>query len=378
MKFEVSAKQFRDAFTQAGRVVPANTPKPVLKCVLMQADGDSVKLIATDMNVQIEVPVSGVTVREPGRVLLPKDVTDRILKASDTDNLAFSTAGNSIEVETFGTTGKRRSAKWSAQIEDPDLFPVRDTDSIGFLFSVTGNDFKTSIPRVAACCDVRSGGWMSGVLIESIGDNQIRFVGTDSHRMGIVTLPMSMILTDAIPERPVIPAALLRTAVGCIPTGESLVSIGFAGKTAIAFNFGNDIVLSGQLLDGRFCNYKMLLESIGVGGKATVSTPELLASIEAASVASDKMSSGASFAFGDKLLRITREVEGSRAEVDCEIVYGGSPVTALYDPALIPTDVFRGIDSDVKWTGIDAKLPSRIDVESAGLIYLIVPMEKVK
>lgn len=373
MKFEVSAKQFRDAFSQAGRVVPSNSPKPVLKCVLMQADGDSVKLIATDTNVQIEVPVSGVTVREPGKVLLPKDVTDRILKASDTDNLAFAAAGNKIEVETFGTQGKRRSAKWSAQTEDPDLFPVRDTADVVYVAGLAGAEFKAGVPRATAACDVKGGSWMSGVLLE-LSESAAKFVATDGRRMSLVTLARTVLDSASAPDRPVVPAGLLRLAIGCVAGDTSVVAVGFPNDRSIVFGFGNDVVLSGQLLEGKFARYQAIFDGIKPDNRVTVRADELLAAIEAASVANDQVSRAASFEFSAAGLTITREVEASKAEVQCDIEFKGAATTALYDPAYIPPDVFRGIDDEVVWTGIHAKLPSRIDVESAGLTYVVMPM----
>ena len=59
--------------TIAGNVVAARTPKPVLQCLKLTAEGNTLTVAATDLEVAIRYTDNQVQIEQPGETLVPAD-----------------------------------------------------------------------------------------------------------------------------------------------------------------------------------------------------------------------------------------------------------------------------------------------------------------
>src|SRR3954467_2590387 len=82
-----------DALLMAGNVVASRTPKPVLQCVKLTAEDNTLTVAATDLEVAIRYSDSQVQIEQAGEVLVPADKLRDIVRESVDDTL-------SIEVST--------------------------------------------------------------------------------------------------------------------------------------------------------------------------------------------------------------------------------------------------------------------------------------
>ena len=69
MKCHAERKPLLDAFALAASVAKKQTPRPILRHVLMIASEGGTSLVATDLELYVRVPVVGCSVVEPGRAV---------------------------------------------------------------------------------------------------------------------------------------------------------------------------------------------------------------------------------------------------------------------------------------------------------------------
>ena len=70
MKVNFNRAALAEALGLLTSVVPSRTPKPILRCVQITAEGKEVRVCATDLEVGINYLISEVQVEKPGEVIV--------------------------------------------------------------------------------------------------------------------------------------------------------------------------------------------------------------------------------------------------------------------------------------------------------------------
>jgi DNA polymerase-3 subunit beta len=78
-----------DALTVTGNAVAARTPKPVLQCLKLTAEGNTLTVAATDLEVAIRYTDNQVQIEQPGETLVPADKFRDIVRESVDDTLSI-------------------------------------------------------------------------------------------------------------------------------------------------------------------------------------------------------------------------------------------------------------------------------------------------
>src|SRR5580704_13825784 len=83
-----------EALNLTGTVVASRTPKPVLQCVKLSAEENTLTIAATDLEVSIRYRDEQVQVEQPGETLVPADKLRDIARESVDDTLSIEIAGD--------------------------------------------------------------------------------------------------------------------------------------------------------------------------------------------------------------------------------------------------------------------------------------------
>jgi DNA polymerase-3 subunit beta len=127
-----------DALLMAGNVVAARTPKPVLQCVKLTAEGDSLTIAATDLEVAIRYSDAQVQIEQPGEALLPADKLRDIVRESVDDTLSIETTGDNATI-------KGQDSKFTIYTQNPKEFPPVPDFAGHADFEVAGGHLKQLI-----------------------------------------------------------------------------------------------------------------------------------------------------------------------------------------------------------------------------------------
>src|SRR5438876_8899221 len=87
-----------EALSVVGNVVAARTPKPVLLCVKLTAENDSLTLSATDLEVAMRYSDNQVQIEQAGEVLVPADHFLNIVRESIDDTLSIEVTGDTANI----------------------------------------------------------------------------------------------------------------------------------------------------------------------------------------------------------------------------------------------------------------------------------------
>lgn len=328
MKCRLSSRVFRKAFATAAAVVPARTPRLILKHVKLSVGSDgAATLYATDGEVGIRLAVDVESVDEPGAALLPADRFGDVLRhGGDADAV--------IESDDSTLTVRIDRSAYTLQTEPPGDYPdaaefpsssfIRlDSSSLTRMFRSTLFACDASIQRYA----------LGGVFFERPSASTLAFVATDGRRLARDESPVECVGVG-LPGGFVVPARAAALAVRVFG-GCGLVDVASADSRSIAFRCGGSVV-SSLLLDGLFPAYDGVFPRDPAAATARIAAGTLRLAVAQASITADLESSGVTLRFSPGELTMTSESPGVGASVvTTPLDYDGADSLVVLNPAFV-------------------------------------------
>ena len=71
MKFKIDKAEIISEFQSLAAVADKKQTLPILSNILIRCEADSVKLLSTDLEVELEVCLSGANIEQPGEITIP-------------------------------------------------------------------------------------------------------------------------------------------------------------------------------------------------------------------------------------------------------------------------------------------------------------------
>lgn len=345
------------------KAVPSKTTMAILECILIDASGDNIKLIANDMELGIESVIEG-DIIENGVIALDAKIFSEMVRKLPDAEVTISTDGS---FKTKITCGKSKFDIVGKSGDDFSYLPVIEMTNPVVISQLTLRDIVKQ--TIFSTNENDNNKLMSGELLE-IMDNTLRIVALDGHRIAIrnVTLSESYDTMKVI-----IPGKALSEVTKILTGGiEDKVNIYIKDKF-VAFVFDNTTVVS-RLLDGEFFPVDNMLQS-NYETKIRIYKKDLTECIDRATLLAregDKKPIVMNITEGNLNLRITSFV-GSMDE-DIEIEKTGKDIMIAFNPKFC-LDVLRVIDDEeVEIYLLSPKAPCFIKDADESYIYMILPV----
>lgn len=363
MKLICSKSNLLNGVQIVSKAVPNKTTMSILECILIDATGGNIKLIANDMELGIETVIEGEIIEKGQIALDAKILLDIVRKLPD----------NEVKIETdksYKTNITCEKAKFTIigkSGEDFSCLPsIEKIDSIIISQFTLKEVVRQTIFSIA---DNDNNKMMSGELFDINGDT-LKVVSLDGHRISI----RKILLKNNYPSRKVIVPGKTLNEVSKILSGDADkdVNIFFTGKH-IVFDFDKTTVVS-RLIEGEYFKIDQMLSS-DYETKVTVNKKELLECIDRATLLVKE---------GDKkpiIINITDEIMelkinsavGSMNE-EIDINKQGKDLMIGFNPKFM-IDALRVIeDEQVNLYLVNPKAPCFIRDTAENYIYLILPV----
>lgn len=363
MKLICSKSNLLNGVQIVSKAVPNKTTMSILECILIDATGGNIKLIANDMELGIETVIEGEIIEKGQIALDAKILLDIVRKLPD----------NEVKIETdksYKTNITCEKAKFTIigkSGEDFSYLPsIEKIDSIIISQFTLKEVVRQTIFSIA---DNDNNKMMSGELFDINGDT-LKVVSLDGHRISI----RKILLKNNYPSRKVIVPGKTLNEVSKILSGDADkdVNIFFTGKH-IVFDFDKTTVVS-RLIEGEYFKIDQMLSS-DYETKVTVNKKELLECIDRATLLVKE---------GDKkpiIINITDEIMelkinsavGSMNE-EIDINKQGKDLMIGFNPKFM-IDALRVIeDEQVNLYLVNPKAPCFIRDTAENYIYLILPV----
>ena len=296
MKIESSMEQFLPAVSLAARFIQKQSSLPVLSCILIIAEGDSVVLRATNLECGIEIEVPAKVIQSGTAAVLGGTLLGFLMNSrGKTVGIESSTTppGNTPTGETFSGTVRFTTERAHASIKTlpHEDFPVLPRVSAEKMFSLKSSDFVRSLRSVIHCASVSNiKPELQSVLL--FGDaGKLFTAATDSFRLA--EKQSSLKSRGGIPNL-LLPARNAAELMRILETAKGDVDV-YYNENQLSAQIGN-IYYTSRLLDGAFPNYKQIVPT-NSSTEAVVLREDLAQALKGLSV------------FSDKFLQVTFEVD---------------------------------------------------------------------
>lgn len=364
MEVVISHLELSKALELVGKVSNKSLTLPVLQCVRIEAKGTQVVLEATNLEINISVPITA-TVSEEGAVAVPAQTLLQSIQFISQKDITLRVEEQVLQLET---TSSNTSIKLFPVDEFPTIHKV-----VGEEISINSNTFAYGIKSVAFAASVTSiKPELGSVFIQQKQEHSLTFVATDSFRLMEKTVSQKGIVLDQsfmIPSKNAIEIARI-----CEVLAEDAKMIVTENQCALTFPSG--VYVSSRLVTGSFPDYVQIIPKEFVS-HVTVLKDDLLRSFKKTNIFLNKFRQ-VSLTITDTNLTVASnnnevghttdtiraDVEGDELTLNFNQQYVMDPLQYIQDDSVKLS--FAGIGRAVIMQGANDKT----------LRYLVMPMNK--
>jgi DNA polymerase-3 subunit beta len=352
------------------RVVERRNTIPILSNVLLRAEGQTLTLKATDLDLEVTEIVAA-DVGQPGGTTLPAHILyDIVRKFPD---------GAQVSLETSGETGqlvlRSGRSRFNLQSLPETDFPDLAAGELSHSFTVDAADLKRLIDKTQfAISNEETRYYLNGIYMHTIdveGHAMLRAVATDGHRLARVEVPAP----DGASGMPgiIVPRKTVAEVQKLIDGGSETVKVEVS-PAKIRFTF-DGLVLTSKLIDGTFPDYLRVIPT-GNDKRLVVERAPFAAAVDRVSTISSERGRAVKLAVADgKLtLSVTNPDSGSAVE-ELEVDYDSDPIDIGFNARYL-LDITAQIDSDTALFKLaDPGSPTLVqDREGSAALYVLMPM----
>ena len=345
------------------KAVPNKTTMSILECILVDARGSEIKLMANDMELGIETIIEG-NIVEKGMIALDAKIFLEIVRKLPDSDITIVTD------DMFKTTITCEKSKFNIigkSGEDFSYLPsIEKIDSIIVSQFTLKEVVRQTIFSIA---DNDNNKLMTGELFE-INEDILKVVSLDGHRISIRKIRLKNFY---MPKKVVVPGKTLNE-ISKILSGDmdSEVHIFFTDKH-IVFEFDHTTVVS-RLIEGDYFKIDQMLSS-DYETKVRINKKEFLNCIDRATLLvkeGDKKPIIINIMDGMMELKINSAVGSMNEEIDIE--KKGKDIMIGFNPKFL-IDALRVIeDEEIDIYLVNPKAPCFIRDAEEKYIYLILPV----
>ncbi len=312
MKFTCEKSGLGAAIAIVSRAVAPKSAIPALEGILVEAEGDGLRLTGYNLETGIQTKVDA-RVTEPGSVVFPARLFSEIVRKLPEDQMVVQCESDlmvHIEcgVSSFNILGI-----------SPEDYPEMPTVEARQGFTVEQNVLSAMIGRtVFAVSTNESKPVHTGALFEAQGD-QLTVVAVDGYRLALRREQIHG--RGEEPFQFVVPGAALREVERIAGDCEELMTVDL-GARHILFEMGGTVLIS-RLLDGEFINYKAAIPQ-NARYRLTVETKDLISAVERVSLLiSEKLKNPVRCHMEEGVIRLSCVAAMGRAYDECPVEGNG-------------------------------------------------------
>lgn len=244
MKIKVEKEVLLKAIQSLQDVISAKVTLPILTNILVEAQKDKLRMVATDLKARMTITIP-VEVKEEGSITIPVKKFEEIVRNLSGEELNISVSNKNVV--SIKSNKCQFRIKGLPKTEFPQLTVVNEKEVISLdqkilremlnltAFAVSHNENRQTL---------------TGVLFE-IKDKKLRIVATDGRRLALIEKPID----TKMEKKVIIPNKVVQELINNLDKG--VVTIVF-DESQVSFKF-NNIVLNSCLIEGQFPNYEQAI-----------------------------------------------------------------------------------------------------------------------
>ena len=188
MKFITLVENLKKAVGLAERITSKNITLPILNNILIETNKNKIHIKATDLELGIEINVSGKTEKE-GKVVIPARIFSDFLDNLSEEKINLEAKDNNLKAES----GKYKTTFQGFNSEDFPIIPEVKTDKYLEIEKII---LKEGLDQVISSVSYSSNYPELSSVLFKIEKEGLKLVGTDRYRLSLKTIPLEKINTN--------------------------------------------------------------------------------------------------------------------------------------------------------------------------------------
>ncbi|MHC5082515.1 MAG: DNA polymerase III subunit beta [Planctomycetota bacterium] len=335
MKIKFNRSALQEALALAGSIIPSRTPKPILQCLRITTESDSVRISATDLEVGITCLVSQVEIAEQGDIVVPADKLSSIVRESFDDVIELEASESAVYI--IGS-----DSRFTIYSHDPEQYPAVPGFEGDADLQVSLQSLQEGIEQTVFSAAKESTRYALNGILWEVDGKKLQLVATDGRRLAKTTVLLEK--SGSLPEgRIIVPAKTMTLLDKIAGDGSAPVAIRFVDNQIVLAC--ETVVVSSNLVEGNFPKYEDIIPK-DYTNKITLSTDSVLSAVRRAALLANEDSKGIKLALDKGSLVFTsRAPETGDAQIDMDIDYSGAAMEIGFNPQFI-VDVMRIMKED--------------------------------
>jgi DNA polymerase-3 subunit beta len=337
MEITVSRQELLRELTATQSVVERKTTIPILSNFLLEADGDRLRITATDLDQAIRTSAA-VKVKKPGACTIPARKLYDYIKLLGEGDLTIKLLDNHWVQIRSGRSNTKMVGMARANYPQVPEFPTVAVTSI------PAAALKTLIARtIFSISNEESRYTLNGALMVLKAES-IAMVATDGHRLSFVEKPGESLEGISGEKRVLIPRKALAELQSLLANTED-EKVEFADdEHTLFFRIGHR-TLSSRKLNGQFPNYEAVMPRDNTRF-AVVRSSELSSAIQRVAQFADERSGAIKLRLeGNELKISSSSTESGESEDTIDTPYSGDPIMVGFNSGYI-LDFLKAIGNE--------------------------------
>jgi len=362
MEVHVDRDAFFRSLQMVHNVVEPRQTMPILANVLVEAEGDAMRLTATDLEVGVRVNLPA-RVSTPGAVTISARKLLEIVKELPPAPLAMKVQENAwVALRCAGAAYKLVGL---APEDFPQVAPGRDVTWI----TVDGKMLREMLEQTMfAISHDESRYALNGVLLV-LNEREMRLVATDGHRLALAV--------RVAPEQPsgmsgIVPRKAVQEIARIVGSGEDVqVAV---SENQFMLRMPN-VLLIARLIEGTFPNYEQVVPRAHPH-RVVLSRSSVSSALRRVSVLSEERTKPVKFMLSPGLLKLAAySPDYGEAEEQMEVQYAGEEITIGFNSRYVLEALGAQESEQIILEIKDGLSPGVIkSFEDGGSLCVIMPM----
>ena len=372
MKATIERATLLRCLSHVQSVVERRNTIPILSNVLIEAEGDGLRVMATDLDLQVVEHIDAASVESDGSITVSAHLLfDIARKLPEGSQVSLETSENRMEV-------KAGRSRFKLPTLPRDDFPVIVEGDLPTSFSLAAKTLAEMIDRTRfAISTEETRYYLNGIFLHVSDEDEpvLKAAATDGHRLARFTLPRpegAEGMPDVIVPRKAV--AELRKLLDEKMDGDVQIDL---SASKIRFTLGGEggVVLTSKLIDGTFPDYSRVIPT-GNDKLLKIDPKSFFAGVDrVATIATEKTRAVKMGLDKDRVTLTVTSPDNGTASEELAAEYSADGFEIGFNAGYLK-DILSQIDADeVEIHLADAGAPTLIRKDdNSPALYVLMPM----
>ncbi|MBQ3596319.1 MAG: DNA polymerase III subunit beta [Clostridia bacterium] len=362
MKVICDGLDLSDAVLKVSKALSVKAANPVLEGIKISAEGETLKLVATDTELTISKTIKADVLMEGETVVVGKYFVDFVKKLEKEQVELSRLYDAQLQI-------KYSDSESELSVFPADNFPQMETADSENTFILTQGDFKKIVDRTSVSCSTDdSRPILKGCLFE-IENNLLTAVALDGFRMSVVKKQVNA----SGNFKAVIPSRTLQEISRLLEKDDNELKINVS-RSGLKVELDNTVIYS-RLIEGEFVKYNHILPT-KFENVVTVNKESLLNSLERAFiVARNDRYHVIKFEVKEDILTVSAKSEVGFVNENVNVNLEGKDISIAFNGKYI-LDYLKTVNEDFVKLNLNSPIDPCVltSVIDDGFVYLVLPV----